>query len=1345
LSKQGTQFTYDIPDGLIEGDCVEVKGRLTGKRVCLELSGALTKVPSTAAADGDAEKVEEHRVVPLRLRFSRGGRYKLHSDYLGREASRRGRFRYDFQADSQFIVQIRILHLYYDIRINDIELIKLEHGQLHNEIQMLSLDGDAEFTAVDFIDLEDLAEATGGGLAISLPMGDPIDNSSPASEPELIVPKKFRKQNAQQPVLDTIDTAGTMDYADGRAAHQQQRTKRRTEEPTSEMPAGVKARKTKLPSSSSKENDAHPELTVDSAEQRLELKDSSTSEARRSRDRRPKGLANNDKLMVAELPIQSDKQPKQSTGEPRRSKRTSDQQQTLQQGNKAELGFDIKDSESKQERSQRKKTTKSPRTSSKASNYSTSEVADLGPQKLDSPKTGTDPHHQKEHSAPPGSDPVDTKPNRQKLDTSKAQKQQIPAGSYSVPTPTLQQQQQRRPQGQSSLGRPRRGSGAGEAEVLPPSAPSQQQQQQKQPHNVQSSPPVKSALPKAPNKQRLGESRADTAIQSQDAPAPGSYSSPRAQQQKLKRADVEPQHELEISGSYNIEAQQSAVKQKSHQQRLVDGVYRVVPVTPVVSALPVANQQQQQQILLKQKQLKQQSQQRQESAGEMSDSLWKSQHIDEDNLVSLTDSQLDSADCPSAAADQDVAPKSNRSSSRKSSSGLSSVAEANADAAGPCNAVKRLDISGPWSIQERRKVPPSNDTFDEDGSSQTAADQAFRHSATPSELLYAESKVYDTITVESEPEPFVAHLPEPLRSGRRIIVSGQFSESTKRATLSLRNSKRSGISASTDNAKTRKAAADVEEEFLVQLKQLDEEGGATELTCRQYNGREWTSEQRSMTRALKPNKTGSFCVEIHTSSVAFTVRFEDAVCVQPHTIPFSNFTHLVLDGSSEYQSIEFPDELELPYSEEFPQSLDLVSHILIKLQLLKSAGATSGKRASTTVPGSQSPIAFGLDHGAAMLCLMDPVKQTVSVGRTVPETGGFLCETKVDRVPDLAKLSSVLLRMETDSVLILLDGKPVLSYNLLTRKHYITSFFIDGNFLLKDVVWKEKRAPKWTPLPPSFQVGRSIRVSGLLPEDGRSVCCVALTVDAAGAPESSNAAFCLRCEPGRQPSVTSSAPSASSATMQRPPLLPGQRFEAHILCKLTGFEVMLGDLEAGVCQVPHGVDPRQLRSVRLTGGAVFYEVDFPDQLGLPYLNRFPVSLKESRFVTVDVECGLHASRPNTISFALCTGPGDACLKPLVCEFNMAQGYASMAWSNPAGELCDEDTKKFDPRLAGEVETVALQATDSDYILSVNETAVLKYPVRHSLDEIQYVLIDGDVCITSVQFEGKAATPSCCIN
>uniref|UniRef100_A0A1I8IFC8 Galectin n=1 Tax=Macrostomum lignano TaxID=282301 RepID=A0A1I8IFC8_9PLAT len=297
LSKQGTQFTYDIPDGLIEGDCVEVKGRLTGKRVCLELSGALTKVPSTAAADGDAEKVEEHRVVPLRLRFSRGGRYKLHSDYLGREASRRGRFRYDFQADSQFIVQIRILHLYYDIRINDIELIKLEHGQLHNEIQMLSLDGDAEFTAVDFIDLEDLAEATGGGLAISLPMGDPIDNSSPASEPELIVPKKFRKQNAQQPVLDTIDTAGTMDYADGRAAHQQQRTKRRTEEPTSEMPAGVKARKTKLPSSSSKENDAHPELTVDSAEQRLELKDSSTSEARRSRDRRPKGLANNDKLM----------------------------------------------------------------------------------------------------------------------------------------------------------------------------------------------------------------------------------------------------------------------------------------------------------------------------------------------------------------------------------------------------------------------------------------------------------------------------------------------------------------------------------------------------------------------------------------------------------------------------------------------------------------------------------------------------------------------------------------------------------------------------------------------------------------------------------------------------------------------------------------------------------------------------------------------------------------------------------------------------------------------------------------------------------------------------------------
>ncbi|PAA52624.1 hypothetical protein BOX15_Mlig013397g1 [Macrostomum lignano] len=1058
------------------------------------------------------------------------------------------------------------------------------------------------------------------------------------------------------------------------------------------------------------------------------------------------------------------------------------------------------------------------------------------PQKLDSPKTGTDPHHQKEHSAPPGSDHVDTKPNRQKLDTSKAQKQQIPAGSYSVPTPTLQQQQQRRPQGQSSLGRPRRGSGAGEAEVLPPSAPSQQQQQQKQPHNVQSFPPVKSALPKAPNKQRLGESRADTAIQSQDAPAPGSYSSPRAQQQKLKRADVEPQHELEISGSYNIEAQQSAVKQKSHQQRLgedlrqqgaksssrrrgsagekkasaLDGVYRVVPVTPVVSALPVANQQQQQQILLKQKQLKQQSQQRQESAGEMSDSLWKSQHIDEDNLVSLTDSQLDSADCPSAAADQDVAPKSNRSSSRKSSSGLSSVAEANADAAGPCSAadltqqymyyaadesstspsapaaaaaaaaavsspievardaseffvepqpqhqlmqqqpssldaVKRLDISGPWSIQERRKVPPSNDTFDEDGSSQTAADQAFRHSATPSELLYAESKVYDTITVESEPEPFVAHLPEPLRSGRRIIVSGQFSESTKRATLSLRNSKRSGISASTDNAKTRKAAADVEEEFLVQLKQLDEEGGATELTCRQYNGREWTSEQRSMTRALKPNKTGSFCVEIHTSSVAFTVRFEDAVCVQPHTIPFSNFTHLVLDGSSEYQSIEFPDELELPYSEEFPQSLDLVSHILIKLQLLKSAGATSGKRASTTVPGSQSPIAFGLDHGAAMLCLMDPVKQTVSVGRTVPETGGFLCETKVDRVPDLAKLSSVLLRMETDSVLILLDGKPVLSYNLLTRKHYITSFFIDGNFLLKDVVWKEKRAPKWTPLPPSFQVGRSIRVSGLLPEDGRSVCCVALTVDAAGAPESSNAAFCLRCEPGRQPSVTSSAPSASSATMQRPPLLPGQRFEAHILCKLTGFEVMLGDLEAGVCQVPHGVDPRQLRSVRLTGGAVFYEVDFPDQLGLPYLNRFPVSLKESRFVTVDVECGLHASRPNTISFALCTGPGDACLKPLVCEFNMAQGYASMAWSNPAGELCDEDTKKFDPRLAGEVETVALQATDSDYILSVNETAVLKYPVRHSLDEIQYVLIDGDVCITSVQFEGKAATPSCCIN
>uniref|UniRef100_A0A1I8FR69 Ig-like domain-containing protein n=1 Tax=Macrostomum lignano TaxID=282301 RepID=A0A1I8FR69_9PLAT len=512
--------------------------------------------------------------------------------------------------------------------------------------------------------------------------------------------------------------------------------------------------------------------------------------------------------------------------------------------------------------------------------------------------------------------------------------------------------------------------------------------------------------------------------------------------------------------------------------------------------------------------------------------------------------------------DQDVVLKGNRSSSRKSSSGTCPPWRGRThEPAGPCSAADPLSSNCTSAADEIFKhhqclpaavlllaclqfsspielardasgffiTTPLTKTVDQSDCS----DQAFRHFATPSSCLRGEAKCTTPSLFENHS---LLHTGAPAQRPK---------DNCERAVQREHE---------TTTPRLGKPAADVEEEFLVQLKQLDEEGGATELTCRQYNGRE-------------------FALKMQFAS-------------QPQHDPVLEFHSRWYWTAAPSTRIEFPDELELPYSEEFPQSLDLDAQL--------------------------------------------------------PETGGFLCETKVDRVPDLAKLSSVLLRMETDSV-------------LRNERQ-------NGRHCRKFSSW-------WS----------SIRVSGLLPEDGRSVCCVALTVDPGGSrARVVQRRVLLRCEPGRQPSVTSSASVGLVSNDATPAAATGQRFEAHILCKLTGFEVMLGDLESGVCQVPHGVDPRQLRSNQLRS--------------------------------------VHAARR-------------CLLKPLVCEFNMAQGYASMAWSNPAGELCDEDTKKFDPRLAGEVETVALQATDSTTFL----------------DEIQYVLIDGDVCITSVQFEGKAATPSCCIN
>uniref|UniRef100_A0A1I8GPB3 Galectin domain-containing protein n=1 Tax=Macrostomum lignano TaxID=282301 RepID=A0A1I8GPB3_9PLAT len=554
------------------------------------------------------------------------------------------------------------------------------------------------------------------------------------------------------------------------------------------------------------------------------------------------------------------------------------------------------------------------------------------------------------------------------------------------------------------------------------------------------------------------------------------------------------------------------------------------------------------------------------------------------------------------------------------------------------------------------------------------------------------------------PVPFKAHLPESLRSGRRIVVYGRMSDETNSTTVSLKNAN---------------SPAGQEEEFRVQITARPDEG-STVLACSQFNGNRWTAEERAKTSRFQG---GNFRLEIQTTSSGFNVSFEDAVCVHPHRVPFSNFTHLILDGHTEYQGVEFPEELELPYSEEFPHSLELISSISVKLQMLKSPPTTK--------------ISFGFDRGAAMLCVIDAAAEAVSVGRTAPETGGFVCDTRVERLPRLAALNNILLKLDHSSVQIQLDGKPVVSYELPNQKQYITDFFIDGNFQLKDVSWKEKRAPKVSQLPPSFQVGRSVRVSGRLPDEA-AACEV--TLACGRDPAKSDIGFCLRCQPGSPITLSSSAGGRQSrpTTLARPGLAPMQQFDIGIVYKLGGFEVQLGGTEGGA-NLPHQIDPRRLTHLILSGGAIFYEASFPEQVGLPYFNQFPVSLRDSRFVTVRLIADLEPKRPVTLSLALCCGPADSGLKPLVCEVNLAQGFASLAWADNRGVARDEETCRFDQRLARDVETVSLEATDTEYIIAINDAAVAKYQVRHRLEDIRHVMIDGSACcVTSVEFEGKTA-------
>uniref|UniRef100_A0A1I8GPI7 Galectin n=1 Tax=Macrostomum lignano TaxID=282301 RepID=A0A1I8GPI7_9PLAT len=186
LWKKGTQFTYDIPDGLIEGDCVEIKGILSGHRVVLELA-------SRQQTGGRAQ-------IPLRISINRGGHFELlcQPEPGARDRFKTGKSKGEFRTGSSFTVQILVENERYEVRLNDEVLSTIEHGSLHSMIHMLMLDGEAEFTSVEFLDIEDIdasSESEQEEIGINQVLTEPLDTHEEV-EADFILPKKVKEQES---------------------------------------------------------------------------------------------------------------------------------------------------------------------------------------------------------------------------------------------------------------------------------------------------------------------------------------------------------------------------------------------------------------------------------------------------------------------------------------------------------------------------------------------------------------------------------------------------------------------------------------------------------------------------------------------------------------------------------------------------------------------------------------------------------------------------------------------------------------------------------------------------------------------------------------------------------------------------------------------------------------------------------------------------------------------------------------------------------------------------------------------------------------------------------------------
>ncbi|CAL8079751.1 unnamed protein product [Calicophoron daubneyi] len=130
-----------IPDNLMVGDYIEIAGYCRGKEVLVEL------LTSEEAAVTDTD------VLPLQVRLQSGGPVRA-MNRVREKIQRQEKFvENGVQENLAFKLCIYANETCYEIRLNDQHVCNLDHLVRLEDVSAISMDGDAEFTSIEFKDI----------------------------------------------------------------------------------------------------------------------------------------------------------------------------------------------------------------------------------------------------------------------------------------------------------------------------------------------------------------------------------------------------------------------------------------------------------------------------------------------------------------------------------------------------------------------------------------------------------------------------------------------------------------------------------------------------------------------------------------------------------------------------------------------------------------------------------------------------------------------------------------------------------------------------------------------------------------------------------------------------------------------------------------------------------------------------------------------------------------------------------------------------------------------------------------------------------------------------------------